>query len=258
MAQKLTVLVPSFNEENTIRDCLESVRWADEIFVVDSFSTDGTLDIARAYTDRIVQHEYVNSATQKNWAIPQCTHDWVLVIDCDERLTPALQDEIKALLAGEPDRDGYRIGRDNYFFGHRIRYSGWQHDSVLRLFKKDKGRYRDREVHADIDMPPEKVGRLHNKLEHYTYTTFDQYLEKFGRYTTWAANDLYKQGRKPSFCNLVLRPPLRFFKMYILKRGFLDGAAGFVLCALATMSVFMKYAKLWARLHDERKRGGNA
>ncbi len=242
---KLTVIVPCRNEETMIRDCLESVKWADEIFVVDSGSTDRTVEIAREYTARVVEHEYVNSAAQKNWAIPQATHEWVMVIDCDERATAELQDEIRGLLGGgDPACDGYWIYRKNTFFGKPVNHCGWERDKVLRLFRRDRSRYQDKHVHAEV-MVEGTVGVLKGKLEHHTYRSFDQYLEKFGRYTTWSALDLRRQGKKATFGRIFLRPVFRFIKMYVLRQGFRDGTAGLVLCWLAAFSVFMKYAKLW-------------
>ncbi len=245
MAEKLTVLVPTFNEEEMLRACLESVKWADELFVVDSFSTDRTLEIAAEFGARTIQHEYVNSATQKNWAIPQAKNEWILVIDSDERATPALIEEVKALMAAGPDADAYRIPRRSFFFGREIRHCGWESDKVTRLFRRD-ARYLDREVHADIDVSGMKLGEVSGIFEHHTVRSFDQYFEKFGRYTTWAANDLRKRGRRAGLLSLTARPAARFFKMYILRLGFLDGLHGLVLCWLATMSVFMKYARLWS------------
>ncbi|MHC4870901.1 MAG: glycosyltransferase family 2 protein [Planctomycetota bacterium] len=250
---KLTVLVPCFNNEDIIRDCLESVKWADEVYVVDSGSSDKTREIALEYTDRIVVHEYINSAAQKNWAIPLCSHEWVMVIDTDERATPELQKEIQELLAGSPAHDGYYIDRQNHFFGIPISTCGWERDDCLRLFKRDISRYQDRHVHADVIVDTGNIGRLTGKLLHFTYNCFDQYLEKFGRYTTWSAKDLLQAGKKPGFKNLLLRPIFRFFKMYILRKGFKDGVPGLILCGLAAMSVFMKYAKLWAMLRKEEQ-----
>lgn len=242
---KLTVIIPCKNEEKNIRDCLESVKWADEIFVVDSGSTDRTMEIAREYTDRVVEHKYINSATQKNWAIPQATHEWVMVIDSDERATPELQQEIQELLQIEPPLDGYRINRDNYFFGNKIRHCGWGSDWLLRLWKRDLGRYEDKHVHASVIVATGKIGRLKGQLVHHTYRSFDDYLHSFGQFTTWSALDLRDKGKTTSFCNIFGRPLFRFFKMYILKCGFLDGLPGLILCMLASFNVFMKYAKLW-------------
>lgn len=247
---QLTVIVPCKNEAVNIRACLDTVRWADEIFIVDSGSTDETIDIAREFTSRIVQHEYINSAAQKNWAIPQATHEWILVVDADERVTPELQAEIKELLSGTPSCDGYYIYRKNWFFGVPISRCGWERDKVLRLFKRDKSRYQNKHVHAEVEITGPK-GFLKSKLEHYTYRSFDQYLEKFNRYTTWSALDLKARGRKPSAWNMISHPVMRFIRMYLFRKGFLDGTAGLILCMLASFSVFMKYAKLWAIIRAE-------
>jgi len=245
----ITVIVPTFNEEGNLRACLESVTWADDIFVVDSFSTDRTLEIAREFTDHIVQHEYVNSATQKNWAIPQCTTDWIMVVDADERVTPELRDRIQGILAGGAEHDGFYLKRMTIFFGRLIRHCGWHRDYLIRLWRRGKGRYEDLHVHADVIVDG-SVGRIEECLLHDTYKSFDHYLEKFGRYTTWSAQDLYDRGRRATWVNLTLRPAWRFVRMYILRHGFLDGKHGLILCSLATFSVFMKYAKLW----DMRRR----
>lgn len=250
---KVTVLVPCCNEEENIEECLAGVRWADEIMVVDSGSADKTLEIARRFTDRILEHEYVNSAAQKNWAIPQASHKWVLVVDCDERVTPELRDEILEVLKQDgAGFDGFRIHRTNHFFGKRIKRCGWERDDVLRLFRRDKSRYLDREVHADVIVDG-KTGRLKGKFLHYTYRSFDQYFKKFERYTTWASGDLYNRGSKAGVINLFFRPIWRFFRMYVVRLGFLDGIEGLILCTLAAFSVFTKYAKLRERIRKDGK-----
>ena len=249
---KITVIIPTFNEEENLDACIDGVTWADEIFVVDSFSTDRTAEIAKSRDVRFVQHEYVNSATQKNWAIPQASHPWVLIVDADERVTPELRDEILAVPASPDPADGYDIGRTNYFKGQRIRYCGWQNDSVLRLFRRDLGRYQDRFVHADVIIRG-RTDRLRAKLMHESFRSFDQYMKKFDRYTTWAASDRAKHTHNVGIRHLALRPFARFFKQYIIKLGFLDGRAGLIICTLAAYSVFMKYAKLWEMRLDERK-----
>jgi glycosyltransferase involved in cell wall biosynthesis len=244
----LTVIVPTFNEEADLRECLQSVAWAEDLFVVDSFSTDGTLEIARQFTDHVVQHEYVNSATQKNWAIPQATTDWVMVLDADERVTPKLRARIQDILAHGTEFDGFRIRRMTYFFGKLIRHCGWHKDYLVRLWRTGKGRYEDLEVHADAVVQG-RVGRIREHFVHHTYRSFDDLLEKFGRYTTWSANDLAKRGRRATMANLTLRPLWRFVRMYLLRHGFLDGKHGLILCTLAAYSVFFKYAKLWDLRH---------
>jgi glycosyltransferase involved in cell wall biosynthesis len=242
--EKITVIIPTFNEERNLPECLATVRWADEIFVVDSFSKDRTPEIAGMHGVRLVQHEYVNSATQKNWAIPRARHPWVLIVDADERVPPELRDEILRTLESPNAADGYAIGRTNFFMGRRIRYSGWQNDSCLRLFRRDKGRYQDRHVHADAIVQG-RVGRLRNKLLHNTFQDFDQYMKKFDRYTGWAAQDRARRTTRVRWHHLSLRPIARFLKQYVFKLGFLDGKAGLIISSLAAYSVFMKYAKLW-------------
>lgn len=255
--EKLTAIIPTFNEERNLQACLDSVAWADEIFVVDSFSDDATPEIARRAGARLVQHEYVNSATQKNWAIPRAMHPWVLIVDADERVTPELREEIRATLASPDAADGYRIRRRNYFMGRRVRYSGWQNDEVLRLFRRDRGRYQDRHVHADVEIDG-RVERLRGEFIHDTFHSFDRYMKKFDRYTSWAARDRDPRTPEVGLRHLALRPAGRFFKQYILKLGVLDGKAGLIISSLAAYSVFMKYAKLWEMRERDRNGKGRA
>lgn len=249
--EPLSVLVPAKNEEANIRAVLESVRFAEEVVVVDSGSTDGTLAIARSIADRVLEHEYVNSAAQKNWAIPQLAHRWILIVDADERVTGALREEIERALADPARLDGYWIHRDNHFLGRPIHTAGWQRDKVLRLFDRTKGAYEPLHVHAEVVIRG-RVGALQNKLVHHTYRSLDQYFEKFGRYTRWSAEDLKARGVRASPMRLLVRPWLRFLRMYVLEGGFREGRAGIVLCMLAAFSVFTKYARRW----EDEIRGG--
>lgn len=244
MREPLSVLVPTKNEEPTIRACLDSVRWADEVVVVDSGSTDGTVAAARSIADRVLEHEYVNSAAQKNWSLPQLTHRWILIVDADERVTPALRAEIERVLDDPARADGYWIHRANHFLGRPIHSAGWQRDKVLRLFDRTKGAYEPLHVHAEVRIDG-RVGSLREKLIHHTYRDLDQYFEKFGRYTRWSAADLKARGVRASAARLLLRPWLRFLRMYVLEGGFREGRGGIVLCMLAAFSVFTKYARRW-------------
>lgn len=253
MREPLSVLVPMKNEAGNAKDCLESVRWADEVVVVDSGSVDGTLAVARSIADRVLEHEYVNSAAQKNWALPRLTHRWVLIVDADERVTPALRAEIESVLASPERADGYWIGRANHFLGRRIRSAGWQRDRVLRLFDRTKGEYELLHVHAEVRIRG-RVESLRERLVHHTYRDLDAYFEKFGRYTRWSAEDLKRKGIRASGARLLLRPWLRFLRMYVLEGGFREGRAGIVLCMLAAFSVFTKYARRW---EDEIGGGGS-
>ena len=257
MRESLSVLIPTRDEEANIAACLESVRWADEIVVVDSGSTDRTLAIARPIASRVLEHEYVNSAAQKNWALPQLTHRWVLIVDADERVPPALQDEIGRVLSDPARADGYWIARANHFLGRPVRSAGWQRDKVLRLFDRTKGSYEPLHVHAEVRIQG-RVGRLRERLVHHTYRDLDQYFVKFARYTRWSADDLKARGIRASASRLLLRPWLRFARMYLLEGGFREGRRGIVLCMLAAFSVFTKYARRWedeTRHEDSRAPG---
>jgi glycosyltransferase involved in cell wall biosynthesis len=247
MRQRLTVLVPCKNERANIEPCIESVRQiADEILVADSGSTDGTLErIAEMGDCRVIEREYIHSGDFKNWAIPQASHPWVFIVDADERVKPELAREIERILRDPPDCDGYWIYRENYFLGHRIRFSGWRSDKVLRLFRRDLGRYVGQTDHAEIEISSGKVGKLRCRLKHLAYSDYDQYFRKFQRYTTFQAQLWYREGRRPNPLKLVLTGPLRFLHTYVIRLGFLDGLAGLQVCALTGFSSFMKQVRLW-------------
>lgn len=249
--EKLSVIIPTFNEAENIEECLTSVTWADEVLVVDSFSSDRTLEIARRFTQRIIQRDYINSASQKNWALPQAAHRWVMVVDADERVTPELRDEIRTLLARGPDRSGYVIRRVNHFLGRRIRYGGWARDRVLRLWDRTKGKYQEKEVHADVEVSG-SVGELQHPLLHITFRSWDSYLYKVDRYTSWGADEYLKKGRRATVLDLIFRPPARFLKRYIFQLGFLDGIPGLMITGIDTWVVFVKYARIWERSHHPR------
>jgi len=250
MKQLLTTLIPCKNEEKNIRPCIESVLdVSDEIVVADSGSTDQTMEIAREYNCRIIEREYIYSADFKNWAIPQAKHEWILLVDADERVTPELAKEIKQILYGEPEYHGYVIYRRNYIFGRLVKRSGWGTDKVLRLFKRDISRYKDMRVHSEIVVETGRVGRLKGKLEHFTYWNFGQIMQKYERYATWAAEDLRDRGIKSNFLYLTLVPLWRFIRQYFIQRGFLDGIPGLIVCSISMYYVFLKYAKLWTMQH---------
>lgn len=244
---KLTVIIPCKNERMNIRSCIESARLvADEILVADSGSTDGTLEIVRQMGDcRIIEREYVHSGDFKNWAIPQAQHEWVLIVDADERVTPELATEIRQQLAAGPRLDGYWIYRHNYFMGHLIRHCGWGHDSVLRFFRRDLGRYVGDTDHAEVHVHTNRVGRLRHRLAHYTFCSYHQFFHKFDRYTMWQAKVWYEQGRRTNWFRLLFQGPLRFLRSYIIQLGFLDGLPGLQVCMITGYYSFMKQARLW-------------
>jgi glycosyltransferase involved in cell wall biosynthesis len=249
---QVTVLTLVPNAGDRLPRCLESVAWADDLFcVVDSRTCDGSDEVARRYTDHVVVHEYVNAAAQRNWSLPQIHTEWTLVLDADEWVPDALAARIREVLTDPASHDYYEIKRESDFFGRRIRYCGWQGDYNVRLFRTKKGRYQDRRVHSAISVDG-SLGRIDEPMYHDAVRNFDEYFASFQRFTTWGAQDLFEAGRRARARDLTLRPVLRFFKMYVLNRGFLDGRHGVVLCALAAFSVFMKYARLW---NLERLRG---
>ncbi len=244
----LTVLIPAKNERLNIRACIESARAiADEILVADSGSTDGTLEIVRGMGGcRVIERELIDFSDFKNWAIPQASHPWVLILDADERVTAPLADEIRLMLANPPaEYDGFWIGRENYFMGQAIRHCGWNTDDVFRLFRRDVCRYTRRRVHEAVDVRPDRAWRMKAKLKHYTVWDYDRYLAKMAHYTRLGARDLHDRGRKASFASLFFRVPLRFLQLYFLRLGFLDGLAGLQICMLTAMSGFLKQARLW-------------
>ena len=243
MPEQLTVLIPAKNERLNIRPCIESAQQvADEILVADSGSTDGTLEIVRRIGGcRIIERELIDFSNFKNWAIPQAKFPWLLVLDADERITPALATEIRHVLSRPPaNRDGFWIGRSNFFMGQRIRHCGWNRDAVFRLFRRDVCRYTNRRVHEAIDVKPGRAGALQEKLDHYTVWTYDQYLAKLSHYTRLGAQDLHDRGRRSSLFSLLVRVPLRFWQLYLLRLGFLDGAAGLQICMLTALGSFLK------------------
>ncbi len=241
----ITVLTLIPNAGDRLPRCLESVRWADDLFcVVDPNTTDGSGEVARRYTDHVVVHEYVNAANQRNWAIPQIETEWTLVLDADEWVSEKLKQRIQALIQDPASCDGYEIRRLSYFFGKLIRHCGWHRDYNVRLFRTRKGRYLERRVHSKIVVDG-SMGRIDEVMYHDTYRTFEEYFATSQRFTTWGAQDAYERGKRARWRDLTLRPALRFFKMYVIRLGFLDGYHGAVLCGLGAFSVFTKYARLW-------------
>lgn len=249
--EKISAVVIAYNEERHLEECLKTLAWADEIIVVDSFSTDRTVEIASSMGARVVQNRFKGYALQKNFAFSLAQHDWIINIDADERITDELRDEIQSLLASGPTHDGYFIYRRNFVFGCEVRYSGWNHDRVLRFIRRDKCRYPDRLIH--IEIPLENPGVLKGKMLHYTYRSFDEYLMKLRRYIVGAGMDYYKEGRKARLCNFLINPTSRFLRMYVLQRGFMDGVIGLILASLAAYYVFLKYAELYRLQNLEKK-----
>ena len=242
---RISAVVTTFNEEHNVGDCIASLEWCDEIVVVDSYSTDRTPGIARGCAKvRFFQRPYRGSASQKNWAMDQTRFEWILIFDADERCTPELQAEITSLLASGPSAEAYVIKRRAYFMDRVIRYSGWQHDRVVRLVKRGAGRYPNKRVHADMQTRgPAPV--LKNPMLHFMIESFDQYLPRIVKYGFWGAAQGWKTNRSAGLAGVFGRPLWRFVRMYFLQFGFLDGMAGLVFCMLQAFGTYLKWAILW-------------
>lgn len=247
MAQKISVAIITFNEEASIRRTLDSVRWVDEIVVIDSGSTDRTVSICREYTDNVMHQDWLGFAGQKNFAIDRTTGDWVLSLDADEPIEPGLADEIRRIVSSSSALNGYRIPRKTYFLGKQIRYGGWYPDYNLRFFQKGKGRFEERAVHEAIKVNG-KVGRTNHAIQHYAYPDLATYMSSINKYSSLAVSVMAGQGIgrfKTGWVNILLRPMGTFLFKYIVRGGFLDGKHGLVLNLFHSWYVFAKYAKAW-------------
>lgn len=242
----VSAIITTYNEEHNIVDCIESLAWCDEIMVVDSYSTDRTVELIRGFPEvKLFQRVYHGSAAQKNWAIEHASHGWILIFDADERCTPKLRDEIEALLERGPEHASYTIRRRVYFFDKQIRFSGWQHDEVVRLFRKGEAYYPNRRVHADM-ITSGPAPRLKHPLRHYMVYDLVEYIQRLTKYGIWGAAQRWKEGRRSSVLEFVFRPAWRFFRTYFLQLGILDGVHGLVFCSLQAYSTFVKWAVLWS------------
>ncbi len=240
---KLSVILIVYNEEKKLNACLQSVRWADEIIVVDSFSTDKTLSIAKRYTDRVFQRPFKGYGDQKAFALAQATGRWVLSLDADERVSPALKKEILDKIGQDEGIAGFYLPRQNYFCGHLIKHSGWYPDYQLRLFKREKASFDSRLVHEKVVVEG-RVGHLKYPLIHYTYDSLDDFLNKMQRYSELWAKEQIKKEKKGGILKGFGHGIWTFLKMYFLRAGFLDGRYGLLLASLYATYTLIKYAKL--------------
>jgi (heptosyl)LPS beta-1,4-glucosyltransferase len=239
---KVSVTVITKNEAENLGDALASVQWADDIVVVDSQSSDDTVGIARRYTDRVVVREWPGYAEQKNYAASLARNDWILSIDADERVTPALADDIRRVLAA-PDAAGYRVARVNFHLGRWVRSTDWYPDYQMRLYDRRTGEWTGRYVHESVTVRG-RTETLHGELQHYAYRNISEHLETIDRYTTLAARQMHEAGRRATAFDIVAHPPLAFLRNYVAKRGFREGVAGFTISALNAYYVLLKFAKL--------------
>ena len=241
---KLSVGIITFNEENRIGKTLDSVREiADEIIVVDSESTDKTVEIALSKGAKVFSEKWKGYGSQKNSVLEKCKGEWILLIDADEVISQQLKEKIKSIINSDnPSNEVYKIKLRNIAFKKEIRFGGWD-DYVIRLWKNGKVKISDREVHEQYQTDS-KVGKIHEMIIHYTYDSIEEFLEKLNRYTSQSAKEYIKKGKNPSFIKIYSKMLFRFIKMYILQLGFLDGYEGYLLAKYSSIYTMTKYTKL--------------
>jgi glycosyltransferase involved in cell wall biosynthesis len=246
----VTVVIAAHNESANIQPCLASVSWAAEAIVVENDSTDDTAECAKALGAKVISPPFTTIGHARNAGIEIASFPWVLVIDADERCTPELAAELRAIAGQAGSHEAFRIPRRNYFLGREIKHGGWERDKPVRFFSRNL-RYDDNQVHEGV-RPKGVIGEARCSLLHYTYASLDDYFEKLERYSRWWAQQNFARGKRTGFWSVVLRGRLRFASMYLLKLGILDGAHGLILARLAEESVMAKYARLWEMTQKER------
>jgi glycosyltransferase involved in cell wall biosynthesis len=241
---KLSVILIVRNEAANITACLDSVRWADEIIVLDSGSCDNTIALCQAYTDNVVQTDWQGFGVQKNRALALASHEWVLSIDADERVSPALRQEIEQVIQQDNDITGWFIPRNSHYCGRLIRHSGWSPDHVLRLFKRECGQFTPERVHEKVLLNQGQTAYLHQPLLHYSFADLDSVLAKINAYSRAGAAQKWAQGQTGGLGKAVLHGLWTFLRTYVLRLGFLDGQEGFMLAVSNAEGVYYRYLKL--------------
>jgi glycosyltransferase involved in cell wall biosynthesis len=244
---KVSAYVLAKNEEKHIKECIESIKWADEIVIVDDFSTDTTVEIAKSLGCKVVQNRFEYFGKQRNFALQQCSYQWVVCLDADERITPELKAEIEQELQSTPRAYAFVAPRKSMFINRWILHSAWYPDYRHPiLFNKNKMEYKDQLVHEDIDYKGEKF-YFKGDILHYPYESIKSFINKSDFYSNLRSKEMFQEGRKFKVVNLIANPIVMFIKMYIIKKGFLDGVVGLILALLySSFYTLMKYVKLWA------------
>ncbi len=244
---KISAVVVCYNEEDNIERCLKSLLWADEIVVIDSFSTDRTVELCKKFTKRLYQREWPGFIQQKSYAVSLAKNKWVFSLDSDEVVTQELRDEILARLLADKDKiDGYYVKRHSFHLGRWINHGGWYPDYKLRLFKKSEVVCGGENPH-DKYFVNGKTARLDGEIEHYTYRNISDQLTTIDKFSDISADGLFRKGSRFTLVKMFFKPPIKFFETYIYKLGFLDGLAGLVIAVLSSYYIFVKYAKLWEK-----------
>lgn len=250
---RLSVALIAHNEAHQLRACLASVAWADEIVVVENGSSDGTAELARELGAQVISSpDWPGFGAQKNRAIDACSGDWILVLDCDERVPPVLREEIERTLAA-PTFEVYRLPRHSTYCGQFIEHSGWRPDYVLRLFKRGAACFSDARVHESliVDKP---LGTLNTSLTHYSFRNLEEVIQKMNRYSSDSAAMLAARGKTPGLATAVVHGVAAFIRSYVLRLGFLDGRMGFVLAVSNAEGSYYRYVKAWLAAQDRAGR----
>ena len=243
--QRLTALIITHNEEQNINPVLENLSFADEIIVVDSFSSDKTFEIAASFKNvKTVQHIFQNFAAQRNYAISLASNSWILFIDADERLTPELRKEIEFAINQKKNISAYFIYRTFMFKNKRLLFSGWQTDKIIRLFKKENAFYNEEKIVHEKLIINGEIGKLKNKLIHFSYSSFKDYKQKMILYGKLKAQEELAKNTKPNFFHFYIRPAYQFLHQYIIRLGFLDRKSGLIICYLNALSVSVRFQEL--------------
>jgi glycosyltransferase involved in cell wall biosynthesis len=240
----VSVTIITHNESANIRAALESVAWADEIIVVDSESSDDTVAIATRYTSRVMVRPWAGYVAQKNFAAEQATYDWIFSLDADERVTPALADEVRRVVEKGSAAAGFRVPRVNFHLGRWIRSTDWYPDYQLRLYDRRRARWTGKYVHESVTAEG-PVLNLEHELQHYAYRDIADHLRSLDRYTSLAARQMYEDGRRANWFDVLIHPRLAFVRNYLLRGGFRDGMPGLIVSVMNSYYVSLKFAKLW-------------
>lgn len=245
MNKKLSFTVITYNEADNIAGCLESIKWADEIIVVDSFSTDRTVEIAENYTGKIFRVQWQGHVKQKQFALDQTTGDWVLSLDADERLSPEAAVEVANILKHpETEANGFTFPRQSFYLGKWINFCGWYPDRKLRLVRNGKAKWTGQDPHDKL-VAEGVTAHLNGRILHYVYRNISHQLSTVDAFSRISAEQWMKQGKKPNLFLMLVKPPLRFLEVYLWKQGFRDGMAGLIISVITSYYTFLKFAKLW-------------